>query len=214
MRRDARASPTSERIWRGGERASQRSPSASPRKARPRTLNRRCLALRSDRNSVRGRGDVRRLWLCPAEAGGRSDRAGRLRTVRRSGRTRVRRCRHHPRPRDHRCHPGAVASSFSRRQLLRGPRSCLRHAHRPEPARRAVAVDCLDPVAVGDSAPRRSVEEVVGGSGDGSLGDDQRVVEPLPGGSARAVDLEAEQVDLCSRPPVETDALRNVPRGE
>ena len=63
--------------WRRTGPRNVRPSAARRRKARPRTLNRRCLALRSDRNSVRrGRGDVRRRWLCPAEAGGRSESRG------------------------------------------------------------------------------------------------------------------------------------------
>src|SRR5262249_32740162 len=83
----------------------------------------------------------------------------------------------------------------------RAPRRRLQHADRAEPTRRPVAVDGLDPVAVLEAAPGRPVEVAVRPPGDRPLGGDQRMAEALPGVAARAVDLEAEQIDLGARAP-------------
>ena len=41
----------------------------------------------------------------------------------------------------------------------------LRHTYRADPARRTVPIDGLDPVPVGNAAPRRLVQEPVRGTG-------------------------------------------------
>src|SRR5262249_47353925 len=86
--------------------------------------------------------------------------------------------------------------------------------HRPEPARRAVAAERLDAVAVGDVALRALVEEAVRGPGHRPPGRDQRAADALPGVAARAVDLKAQQLGLGIGAPADDDTIGDGPRGQ